>query len=125
MAVLSALVDGEEVNDLALLAEALSVAEGRDAILDFVRLRAAVRADQSRPRAAFYEKVRSVLEAPSGRSAPRVLRRIAAAVVLVLATAGLVDLGWRLRDGGSAEQPPRPTRVLRFEPGVDWHANVR
>jgi hypothetical protein len=118
-------VDGEEVNDLALLAEALSVAEGRDALLDFVRVRAAVRADRSRPGAAFYEQVRPMLEAPSGRSAPRVLRRIAAAIVLALATAGLVDFGWRLHEGSPAEQPPPTTRVLRFEPGVDWHVSVR
>jgi hypothetical protein len=125
MAVLSALVDGEEVSDLALLAEALSAAEGREALLDFVRLRATVRDDQTRPGPAFYEKVRPVLGAPGGWSAPRLLRRIAAAVVFVLATAGLVDLGLRLRGEKPAEQPPRATRVLRFEPGVDWHVSAR
>jgi hypothetical protein len=125
MVVLSALVDGEEVGDVAVLAEALSAVEGREALLDFVRLRAAVRADESRPQPAFYEKVRPVLRAPRGWSAPRVLRRVAATVVFVLATAGLVDLGWRLRGEKPAEQPPRATRVLRFEPGVDWHVSAR
>jgi hypothetical protein len=125
MAVLSALVDGEDVSDLILLAEALSAAEGREALLDFVRLRADVRADQSRPQPAFYEKIRPVLGAPREWSAPRLLRRIAAVVVFVLATAGLVDLGFRLRGEKPAEQPPRATRVLRFEPGVDWHVSER
>jgi hypothetical protein len=125
MMVLSALVDGEEVSDPALLAQALSAAEGREALLDFVRLRAAVRADGSRPRPAFYEKVRPVLGAPGGWSAARVLRRVAAVVVFLLATAGLADLGWRLRGEKPAEQPPRATRVLRFEPGVDWHTSAR
>jgi hypothetical protein len=125
MAVLSALVDGEDVSDLTLLAEALSTAEGREALLDFVRLRAHVRADQSRPQPAFYDKVRPVRGAPRGWSTPRLLRRIAAVVVFVLATAGLIDLGFRLRGEKPAEQPPRATRVLRFEPGVDWHVSER
>jgi hypothetical protein len=54
-----------------------------------------------------------------------VLRRVAAVVVFLLATAGLADLGWRLRGEKPAEQPPRATRVLRFEPGVDWHTSAR
>jgi hypothetical protein len=44
----------------------------------------------------------------------------AAAVVLGLAAFGAMSLGGRLQDGAT-EQPPRATRVLQFEPGVDWH----
>ena len=121
MAVLSALVDGEEVNDRTLLAEALAASEGREALLEFLRLRAVVRADGSRPGPEFYEKVRPVVGGPR-RWAPRpLLRGFAAAVLLVLGTASLVDLGLRIRGEKPADQPPRATRVLRFEPGVDWH----
>ena len=123
--VLSALVDGEEVTDLAVLAESLASAEGRETLLEFVRLRAAVRADESRPRPEFYEKVRPVLGRSAGWAGRPFLRGLAAAVVFVLGTAGLVDLGLRLRGDKGAEQPPRATRVLRFEPGVDWHTSAR
>jgi len=125
MVALSALVDGEAVNDPALLAEALASAEGRAALLEFVRLRATVRADESLPRAEFYESVRPMLGKPGGWISRPFLRRLAAAVVFVLGTAGLVDLGLRLRGEKPADQPPRATRVLRFEPGVDWQTSTR
>ncbi len=125
MVVLSALVDGEEIRELGLLAEALASAEGREALLEFVRLRAAVRADESRPRPMFYETVRPIVGGSGRWPARRLLRGLAAAVVFVLGTAGLVDLGLRMRGEKPAEQPPRATRVLRFEPGVDWHMTAR
>jgi len=124
MEALSALVDGEQVGDVAVLAEALSAPEGRAALLDYVRLRTVVRGDDGRPRPQFYEKVRPILARPSRWSAPRRFRRIAAAVILVLGTAGLVDLSLRLRER-PADQPPHATRVLRFEPGVDWQVSER
>ncbi len=125
MVALSTLVDGEAVNDPALLAEALASAEGREALLEFLRLRAAVRADASRPRPEFYERLRPVVGGSELWPARRVLRGLAAAVVFVLGTAGLVDLGLRLRGEKPADRPPHATRVLRFEPGVDWHTSAR
>jgi hypothetical protein len=125
MVVLSALVDGEEVTDLALLTEALADPAGREALVEFIRLRSSVRSDPSRPRPAFYQATRQVLGRPNAWSGAPVLRRLAAVVVLVLASGGLIDLALYLRGDRGAEQPPRPTRVLRFEPGVDWHANAR
>jgi len=125
MVALSALVDGEEVADPALLSEALASAEGRAALLEFVRLRAAVRADDSCPRPEFYEKVRPAVGPARAWSSRGLLRGLAAAVVFVLGTAGLVDLGLRLRGVKQAEQPPRASRVLRFEPGVDWQTTTR
>jgi cytochrome c-type biogenesis protein CcmH/NrfG len=124
MLVLSALMDGEEVTDLALLAEALDDPAGRQALVEFARLRSTVRADESQPSPAFYREALQVREPAKAWSAPRALRRLAAAVVLILAAGGLVDLGLYLR-GKGPEQPPHPTRVLRFEPGVDWHARTR
>ncbi len=125
MVVLSALVDGEEITDLAVLAESLAAAEGREALLEFVRLRAAVRTDESRPRPEFYEKVRPVLGRPAGWVGRPFLRGLAAAVVFVLGTAGVIDLGLRIRGEKPAEQPPHATRVLRFEPGVDWRTSTK
>lgn len=125
MVVLSTLVDGEEVTDLSVLAEALEAAEGREALLEFVRLRSAVRMDESRPGPSFYENVLTIITPPRRWSRPRLVRSLAAAAVLVLGLAGLVDLGFRLRGERGAEQPPRATRVLRFEPGVDWHTTAR
>ena len=121
---LSALVDGEDVADVALLAEALADPEGREALFQLVRLRATVRADESRPRPEFYEKMRPILVVSGAWSGRRVLRGLAAAVVFILGTASLIDLGLRLREK-PADQPPRATRVLRFEPGVDWKTSAR
>jgi cytochrome c-type biogenesis protein CcmH/NrfG len=122
--VLSALIDGEEVTDLALLAEALDDPAGREALVEFARLRSTVRADGSQPSPAFYREALQAREPSKVWSPPRALRRLAAAVVLILASGGLVDLGLYLR-GRGPEQPPHPTRVFRFEPGVDWHASTK
>ena len=58
-----------------------------------------------------------------GRRAPwraRPLRLVAAAAVLALAAVGALDLGRRLRGEKPADEPPAVSRVIRYEPGVDW-----
>jgi len=113
--VLSAFVDGERVEP-AELASALGEAGAREALIDFVRFRAAL-ADDSRPSEAFVERVRRRL---GGRRPPwraRPLRLVAAAAVLALAA---LDLGRRFRPAGPADEPPPVSRVIRYEPGVDW-----
>ena len=111
---LSALVDGEPV-DPALLAAALEDPDARAALVDFVRFRDAARADTT------------VLPAGLDRlrqrpPLPRAFRWTAAAAVLALMfVAGmLAPQPWR-QDPASSEAPPQPTRIERFEPGVDWH----
>lgn len=121
--ILSAFVDGEPV-DPGALTEALLSPGGREALVDFARLRSAVGADDSRPSAGFYREMERQLggRLPSWTSW-HVLRRAAAVVVLGLAGLGINDLVTRLLDGRS-DEPPRATRVLRFTPGVDWKEEI-
>ena len=115
--IVSAFVDGEPV-DPAALAEALAAPGARELLLDFVRLRVAL-ADQADPPAAFVESMRARLaQAPGAAAFRRPLRLAAAAAVAVLALLGVRDLQRRVR---SADGPPPAARVIRFEPGVDWH----
>jgi hypothetical protein len=111
--VLSAFLDGESV-DPAHLAAAFEDPEARAALLDFVRLREAARADSDALPASLVQLRRSGPRYP-------VLRWAAAAAVLVLMfVAGLMaPQPWR--NPASGDTPPQPTRIERFEPGVDWH----
>ena len=116
--ILSAFVDGEAVEPAAL-ASALAAPGAREALIDFVRLRAAF-ADESRPSDAFEEEMRGRL---AGRRAPwgaRPLRWAAAAALIALAGVGVLDIGRRFRPAPSPDEPPSASRVLRYEPGVDW-----
>lgn len=119
--ILSALLDGEPVEP-DVLAAALLAPGAREALVDFVRLRAAVTADDSRPSPKLHAAIGDALgrRRASGRTAWRMAQATAAAVVLGLAAFGAMSLGGRLQDGAT-EHPPRATRVLQFEPGVDWH----
>jgi len=112
--VLSAFVDGEPV-DPAQLAAALHDPDARAALIDFVRFRDAARADTEALPASL-ERLRQ----PTPQR--RVLRWVAAAAVLVLMfVAGLLTpQPWR-QNPASSDTPPQPTRIERFEPGVDWH----
>jgi len=116
--VLSAFVDGEAV-DPAELAAALGEPGAREVLIDFIRLRAAV-ADESRPSDALVQRIRKRLGGRVGRQAPRLLRLAAAAVITALATLGTFDLVRGLRPGPGPDEPPVATRVIHFEPGVDW-----
>jgi len=116
--VLSAFIDGEPV-DAATLAAALGEPGAREMLIDFVRLRAAL-SHEPEPPADWVETMRQRL-APRPRTfvLARSLRLLAAAAVLVLAVLGAIDLR-RMVGPERPEEPPRPTRVIRFEPGIDW-----
>jgi hypothetical protein len=115
---LSAFVDGEPVEPMALAA-ALSEPGAREVLVDFVLLRAAL-SSEPEPPAAFVEKMRADLrERPRVMRVPNTLRLMAGAAVLLLALLGALDLHRMIRPQGS-DEPPTPTRVIRFEPGVDW-----
>lgn len=118
--ILSALLDGEPVAP-DVLAAALLAPGAREALVDFVRLRAEIGADVSRPSPNLQATIGNALgrRRPPGRTW-RTVQVAAAAVVLSLATFGAMSLRVRLLDG-RPEEPPRATRVLQFEPGVDWH----
>lgn len=93
----------------------------REAIVDFARLRAEIAGDDSHPSPVLYRAMNRFL-GRRDRGAPvrRVLRSVAAVVVLALAALGAMSLGTRFR-GPAVEEPPRATRVIQFTPGVDWH----
>jgi hypothetical protein len=120
--VLSAVLDGEAV-DIERLKSALEDPDGRRTLVAFVQLRQ-VRASEARalPSQDFYKR-RHAEEISSGWSIlkRRVSLPLAAAAILVAMLIGSlvnVDL---IRQRGAKPTPPAPARVLRFEPGVDWH----
>jgi hypothetical protein len=117
--VLSALLDGEAIAP-DVLASALQTPGAREALVDFARLRAELAADDSRPSPALHRTMSRVLSRRASNSAGRVLRAVAAVVVLALAARGAMSLGTRL-GGPAVEEPPRATRIIQFTPGVDWH----
>lgn len=104
--VLSALLDREDV-DADVLARVLEVPEHRRMLVDFVRLRAALRPDDATPPAETWPR-----RVPRG-GRPYLLRAAAAAVLVgVGLVAGLWSAG-RLPD---ADAPPAPSRVVRLSP---------
>jgi hypothetical protein len=123
--VLSSFVDGELVDPDALAA-ALMAPGGRETLLDFARLRSTLAAEEARPGPEFYTRMSAVFPAAAEvRRSVSGPRRLALAAVVVLGMLGLVDVGLRLRDVRGPEQPPRPDRVLQFQPGVDWKATSK
>ncbi len=113
---ISAFVDGEAV-DADHLAAALEDPDARAALVDFVKMRAAVRTGnpplpaslttfRQRPAAGF-----------------RLLRWPAIAALLVLVfLAGLMVPRPSASDPDIGPgDPPPPSRVEKFTPGVDWH----
>jgi hypothetical protein len=119
--ILSAFVDGEVVDPLDL-AESLASPGAMAAIEDIARLRAAMRADASKPSPQFYAAIEEIRNAgPRGQlGRMRAVRLGIAAIVLI----GLgVAAGWMFRWGsgtGSPARPPDATREVHFVQGVDW-----
>jgi hypothetical protein len=114
--VITAFVDGERVDPQALK-DALSDSEGREYLIDIVALREAV-------------SDRAVV-APALADSQRPLRYwLAAAAVVLLSAASGYAVG--ARGVGEAATPsstvvgrqpieaPTPSRVIRFEQGVNW-----
>jgi hypothetical protein len=111
--ILSAFVDGEPV-DTAALAEALAGPGAREALLDFVLLRAAVCADDARPSDRLAPRIRRVLGAKR-RWAP--LAAAAAALVVAVAGGGW----WTLHERAARrDAPPEATQTIVLECGRDW-----
>jgi hypothetical protein len=108
--VLSALIDREPL-DADALALALEQPEGRQILVDFIRLREFVAAELEPA-----ETVTLPALSPTRVSGSR-LWRLAASALLPL----MIGLGggywWHERE---QRQPPTPTRVIQFVPGVDW-----
>ena len=119
--ILSALMDGEAVAP-DVLAAALLAPGAREALVDFAGLRAQLATDDSRPSPALHRAIDKVMGRRHWRPRPlwRVLRGVAAVLILVLAALGIMSVPARFH-GNAAEEPPRATRVIQFTPGVDWH----
>lgn len=116
--VLTAFVDGEPV-DPGELASALAEPGAREAVLDFMLLRARL-LDAAEPSSGFVDRMRGQLgERSGGIGLRRSLRLVAAAAILALAGVGALDL-MQLVHPAHSDDPPEPTRVIRYEPGVDW-----
>jgi hypothetical protein len=125
---LSALIDREPV-DPDMLAHVLEDPASRTLLVDFVRIRAAVNADEDegavRPPVSGYplpaagQHADSRLGAfDSGRSAPSGSvgsRWIRAAAVFALLAAGAGGGAW-LERYVSRDRPPEPDRIVRLEP---------
>jgi hypothetical protein len=131
---ITACLDGEPV-DPDELARLLNSAEARDLVCDLLVLRAATGADEREPSREFYEHVRNrmpgspLLSKRRPRGARPALRALVAAAALLaamLAGWGLHGLAPEFSTDGAVsradatEDPPEPTRVVRFERGVDW-----
>jgi hypothetical protein len=112
---MSALWDGEPVDPDALAA-ALGDPSARAALVDFARMRAAVRADESQLPASL-ETMRS------SHAITRVrlpLGAVAALLLIMLFTGWMLPRPWA--DSREEDLPPAPARTLTFEPGVDWQS---
>jgi len=118
-ATLSAFVDGENVG-ADELARALAAPGGRDALIDFVRLRERFSRDDAAPSETFYARMRPVLVARHP-TMNRWYGWAAAAAVVILALAGFAIV-WR-ESGAIQPTPPQPDRVIEFEPGTEWQAS--
>jgi hypothetical protein len=107
--VLSALIDREPV-DPDLLAQLFEDRANRALLVDFVRVRAALHADDQRepPWSAAAGAV-----APTRPRSPRVWLRAAAAFLLLAAGAG--GGAWVERQI-MRERPPEPDRIVQLEP---------
>lgn len=120
--ILSAFVDGETVEPEELVAS-LASPGARETLLAFVALRLQVRQELADPPGdVFPERARRALVRASPPGSRWWLGAgAAAAVVLVLA---LTTRSHRQDPQAAAPAPDLPreaTRVVRFEPGVDWH----
>ena len=126
-ATISAYVDAESVERGAVLA-ALETEEGREALIEFTRLRL-LTAVEGTPGPEFYARLRA--EAPV--VAPPLRRPLAWTVGVGLAASlavgfltGAMTFGaWFARadraDRAISDTPPPAARVLEFQEGVDWH----
>ena len=114
-ATLSAFIDGEPI-DADRFAAALEDPSARAALVDFVRMRAVVRAGDRPvpPRLASLARGRPV----AGRWVK--WPAVAALLILVFLAGFLTPHSWRPRTD-SPGAAPTPSRIERFTPGVDWH----
>lgn len=117
--VLSAVLDGDAV-DIGQLETALDDPEGRRVFVDFVKLRQTAADDAAAPRREFHDRALEELTVSRRIRARGLPFPVAAAAILVAMLLGSLLNFNPIRQDRAAAAPPEPSRVLRFEPGVDW-----
>ena len=117
--VLSAVLDGDAV-DIGQLEAALENPDGRRVFVDFVKLRQATANDVLTPSREFHDRVLDDLKLNKPARTRGVPFPIAAAAILLAMLLGSLMEQNVIRQVPAAPGPPEPTRILRFEPGVDW-----
>jgi hypothetical protein len=121
---LSAFLDGESV-DPSELAAALSMPGAREALVDFIRLRAEIGRDESTPSRRFYRTMERIVTPESHRRRSYAIgggMAFAAALLVIAVLLWTAPMRRHLSVGDDAARlnPPNPTREIRFERGVDW-----
>ncbi len=117
-AVLSDLIDGQPV-DPAAVQQALNDPAGVDQLVEFTRLRSELLRDDAEPSNETEARIRRLVGTDAVRRQRARMFAVAAVLAVALFWAG--GLLGRVRSKPDRERPPIPTRVVRFEPGVDWH----
>jgi len=113
---ISAFVDGEPV-DPDQLAAALEDPVARAALVDFVRMRAAMRAgDPPLP-----PSLSSLRLPPVARVRFLQWAAVAALLVLVFLAGLALPRPWQVPPTPESDAPPAPARIEKFTPGIDWH----
>ena len=132
-ATISAALDGERV-DLSVLRRALAQENGRTVLASFVLLRAATAADPIEADERVAARTRAtLLRRTRGWFAPRHLAVAASVAAMAVAASFWLGAQWQraatspsptpgvaVAEATRAPQPPSPTRMLQFQPGVDW-----
>jgi hypothetical protein len=114
--ILSEFLDGAAY-DPAELVEALQAPGAREALVDFVLLRAGIEQANDAPSPAFYVEMRRTLAGSENTSSwkERWVPTLALAAVIALAAFGLwIGSNGERRPSDTAEQPPTPVRTLQF-----------
>ena len=121
--VISTFIDGEGVEP-ELLKRALETPEGRDCLVDLLRIRGAL--GRMGPRAVAIRRADPIR---------RTVRGLAAAAIVLLALSGGYAAGQRARPADSDAEPqmvvvtspqtaPAPTHVIKLERGVNWSDSI-
>ena len=121
--VISTFIDGERVEP-ELLKRALETPEGRDCLVELLRIRDAL--GRMGPHAVAIRPVHPIW---------RTVRGPAAAAIVLLALAGGYVAGQRTRPADSDAEPqmvvvtspqtaPAPTHVIKLERGVNWSDSI-
>ena len=121
--IISAFFDGEDA-DPTDLTEALAAPGGRDFLVELVELRFCLNRDDAKPSESFDKKMERILEPRVPRWTTRIPIAVAATIFVGIALIGFW-IGSMSHEvpKSSTDSLPIPNRVLKFQPGIDWHSD--